>query len=162
MECPTPREPPPAIAPVTNYFGDAFAYAMYDNARWLISMHQYAAGVLVAQAAVEMGVRNAFIRLLFEDQQCEVTDEQLAGLPDASFMSEDTRRLWTRLSGHRVTRPKDPPVWRNYHRHVEYRNKIAHGDMWGDDVGYACVAAAGAFIMRLDQQMAAFDELHPS
>ena len=34
--------------------------------------------------------------------------------------------------------------------------------MWGDTVGYESVAAAGAFIMRLDEQMAAFDAAHPS
>jgi hypothetical protein len=161
VPCPTPRDPPPPIAPQTTYFGDLFALGMFNNARWQISQHQYAAGVLVAQAAVEMGVRNAFIRLLDHDQQDEVTDEQLAALPDVSFMEEETRRLWTRLSGYRVTRPKNPPVWSRYHWHVERRNEIAHGDRWGDDVGYDCVVAAGAFIMRLDEQMAAFDVAHP-
>lgn len=157
----TPRDAPPPIAPRTSYFGDLFPLGMYDNARWQISQHQYAAGVLVAQAAVEMGARNAFIRLLYHGQQDEVTDDYLAALPDVSFMKEETRRLWTRLSGYSVTRPKDPPVWQRYHWQVECRNKIAHGDMWGDSVGYDCVAAAGAFMMRLDQQMAAFDAEHP-
>jgi hypothetical protein len=150
---PSPRRRPTSVT--------CFALGMYENARWQITQHQHAAGVLLAQAAVEMGARHAFIRLLFHEQQAQVTDDQLAALPDVSFMEEDTRRLWTRLSGHRVTRPKAPPVWKKYHWHVECRNKIAHGDMWGDAVGYDCVVAAGAFIMRLDVQMAAFDAAHP-
>jgi hypothetical protein len=44
---------------------------------------------------------------------------------------------------------------------VEYRNKIAHGDMWGDSAGWQCVAAAGAFIARLDQQMYEVDGAAP-
>ena len=52
-------------------------------------------------------------------------------------------------------------MWQKYHWAVECRNKIAHGDMWGDSVGYDCVVAAGVFIMRLDDQMAAFDAAHP-
>ena len=68
-------------------------------------------------------------------------------------MEEDTRRLWTELTGHRVTRPKDPPVWANYHHHVEYRNDIAHGNAWGDTAGRQSVEASGAFILRLDEQV---------
>jgi hypothetical protein len=33
--------------------------------------------------------------------------------------------------------------------------------MCGDTVGYDCVVAAGPFINRLDEQMAAFDAAHP-
>jgi hypothetical protein len=56
-------EPPPPITPQTNYF-QGFALAMYYNARWQVSEHQFAAGVLLAQVAVEMGARNAFISML--------------------------------------------------------------------------------------------------
>ena len=37
-----------------------FALAHYDNARQLVGIERYAAGVLLAQAAVEMGTRNAW------------------------------------------------------------------------------------------------------
>jgi hypothetical protein len=132
---------------------------MYDNARWQISKHQFAAGVLLAQVAVEMGTRNAFTSLLVR-RDGPVDDERLRSmLPDVSFMEEGTRRLWTELTGgHSVTRPRQPPVWANYHRHVEYRNAIAHGTMWGDSAGKHCVEAAGAFIVRLDSQMHEVDE----
>lgn len=153
---PTPIEPPPEITPQTNYF-QGFALGMYQNARWQIRMQQYAAGVLVAQVAVEMGALNAFTTLLAR-RDGEVNDAILRELlPDVSFMEENTRRLWTELTGQRVTRPKDPPVWANYHAHVEYRNRIAHGTAWGDSAGWASVAAAGQFILRLDEQMQAVD-----
>jgi hypothetical protein len=156
---PPPIEPPPEITPQTNYF-QGFVKAMYDNARWQIRMQQYAAGVLVAQVAVEMGARIAFTTMLVR-RDGPVTDEILNEvLPDGSFMEEGTRRLWTELSGgHRVTRPRDPPVWANYHRHVEYRNQIAHGLLWGDSAGWQSVAAAGQFILRLDAQMQEVDNL---
>lgn len=156
---PPDREPPPPITPLTPYFADGFVFGMYDNARWQISKHQFAAGVLLAQVAVEMGALNAFTALLVR-RDGPVDDATLRRvLPDVSFMEEDTRRLWTELTGgHRVTRPKDPPVWPNYHRHVEYRNAIAHGNAWGDRAGAQSVRAAGAFILRLDAQMRELDE----
>jgi hypothetical protein len=132
---------------------------MYDNARWQISKHQFAAGVLLAQVAVEMGALNAFTSLLVR-RDGPVDDAILRSLlPDVSFMEQTTRRLWTQLTGGQsVTKPKEPPVWANYHRHVEYRNAIAHGTMWGDSAGTQCVEAAGAFILRLDSQMQEVDE----
>ncbi|MEJ7784257.1 MAG: hypothetical protein WKF96_05585 [Solirubrobacteraceae bacterium] len=127
---------------------------MYENARWQVSEQQFAAGVLLAQVAVEMGALNAFTSLLVR-RQGPVDDAALRErLPDVSFMIADTRRLWTELTGgFRVTRPNDPPIWAAYHEHVEYRNAIAHGKLWGDSRGLQSVAAAGAFIMRLDDQM---------
>lgn len=158
---PPDRDAPPPIAPQTAYF-NGFPLAMYDNARWQISKHQYAAGVLLAQVAVEMGALDAFTSLLVRAEG-PVDDAILrARLPDLSFMEEETRRLWTLLTGgHRVTRPQEPPVWANYHRHVEYRNSIAHGKTWGDTAGYASVVAAGRFILRLDDQMRQVDEADP-
>jgi hypothetical protein len=158
---PPDRDAPPPIAPSTGYF-NGFPLAMYDNARWQISKHQYAAGVLLAQVAVEMGALDAFTSLLVRNEG-PVNDAILrARLPDLSFIEEQTRRLWTQLTvGHSVTRPKDPPVWASYHRHVEYRNAIAHGKTWGDTAGFGSVVAAGQFILRLDQQMRQVDEADP-
>jgi hypothetical protein len=110
-------QPPPPIAPATPYFNDGFVLGMYDNARWQISKYQFAAGVLLAQVAVEMGARNAFTSLLVR-RDGPVDDDFLRDvLRDVSFMEEATRRLWTELTGGRsVTKSKDPPVWANYHR----------------------------------------------
>lgn len=158
---PPDRDPPPPITVQTGYF-DGFVSAMYDNARWQISKHQYAAGVLLAQVAVEMGAWNAFTSLLV--RRFGPIDDKIfrERVPDLSFMEEGTRRLWTELTGgHRVTRPRDPPVWANYHAHVEYRNAIAHGTTWGDTGGYGSVVAAGEFILRLDDQMRQVDEADP-
>jgi hypothetical protein len=137
------------------------ALAIYDNARWQIKKHQYAAAVLLAQAAVEMGVWGAFTSLLVR-RDGEIDDKTFRErVPDLSFMDVGTRRLWTELTGHRVTRPRDPPVWKQYVEHVEYRNLIAHGQTWGDSGGYASVVAAGQFILRLDDQMRQVDEADP-
>jgi len=67
--------------------------------------------------------------------------------------------MWTQLLtvGHRVTRPKNPPVWANYHRHIEYRNASAHGKTWGDTATFASVVATGQSILRLDDQMRQVD-----
>lgn len=158
---PPDRDAPPPITVTTGYF-DGFAMGIYDNARWQISKHQYAAAVLLAQAAVEMGVWNAFTSLLV--RRCGPFDDKTfrEQVPDLSFMDEGTRRLWTQLTGgHRVTRPKDPPVWKQYVAHVEYRNLIAHGQTWGDAAGFASVVAAGQFILRIDEQMREVDEGDP-
>jgi hypothetical protein len=148
-------DPPPSLTLQTDYFNDVFVRGMYSNARWQITEHQFAAGVLLAQVAVEMGARNAFISMLVR-RHGPLDDVALKQLLPASltFLQEDARRLWTDLTGgQRVTQPKDPPVWIASTQHVEYRNKIAHGDRWGDSAGWDCAAAAGAFLMRRAQQM---------
>jgi hypothetical protein len=47
-------ELPSPLSARTNYF-QGFVQGMYDNARWQVGEHQFAAGVLLAQVAVEMG-----------------------------------------------------------------------------------------------------------
>ena len=118
---------------------------------------KFAAGVLLGQVAVEMGALNAFTSLLVR-RDGPVDDAILRStLPDVSFMEEGTRRLWTELTGHSVTKPKQPPMWANYARHVEYHNEIAHGTAWGDSIGRQSVEAAGALILRLDDDMREVD-----
>jgi hypothetical protein len=145
--------------PETNYF-QGFVSAMYGNAYWQFTEQQYAAAVLLAQVAVEMGTWNAFTSLLVR-RHGEIHDAFFKrAVPDLSFMEEGTRRLWTELTGERVTsEPKD--VWRAYHAHVEFRNRIAHGRAWGDSNGgrdaHASLVAAGMFMARLDDTMARVD-----
>ena len=56
-------------------------------------------------------------------------------------MEEDTRRLWTALTGgDSGTTPKQ--TGKPYHRHVEFRNQIAHGTRWGDGNGGRDAAVA--------------------
>jgi hypothetical protein len=64
---------------------------------------------------------NAFTSLLVRRQGPvdDVTVREL--LPDLSFM--------------------EPAGLADYHQHVEYRNAIAHGKMWGDAAGWRSVAA---------------------
>jgi hypothetical protein len=81
-------------------------------------------------------------------------------VPDFSFMNVGTRRLWTSLTGDSVT-CAPTAVWRNYHAHVERRNRIAHGLAWGDANdgrdAHDSWSAAGAFIARLDSTMERVD-----
>jgi hypothetical protein len=75
-------------------------------------------------------------------------------------MNERTRRTWTDLTGgDRVDEPQ--VVWTPYREHVQLRNRIAHGDEWGDSRGgkdaWDSWQAAGTFIARLDAAMAALD-----
>jgi hypothetical protein len=153
-------EPPPIYAHSEPFSG--FPLAHYDNARQLIGMERYAAAVLLAQAAVEMGTRNALIGMLV-DRHGELSDEDVKRrLPRSlSFLEDDCRALWQALTGERVSRPKDPPVWPDYERHVHFRNAIAHGSTWGDSWGFECVAAAGQFILRLDRHMTNYYATRP-
>jgi hypothetical protein len=133
---------------------------MYVNARWQLTEQQFAAAILLSQVACEMGARHAFISLLVRrDGPLEDGDVDRI-VPDFSFMDEGTRRLWTELTGESVTGPPRE-VWKAYHRHVERRNRIAHGLAWGDANGGqdACDSwvAAGAFIGRLDAMMERLD-----
>lgn len=117
-----------------------------DNARELVGIERYAAAVLLAQAAVEMGTRNALVGMLV-DRYGELSDDDVKQLlpGSLSFLEDDCRVLWKALTGERVSRPKDPPVWPSCEQHVHYRDAIAHGSMLGDRWGFESVAAAGQF-----------------
>jgi hypothetical protein len=61
---------------------------MYDNAYWQLTQHQYAAAVLLAQVAVDMGTWNAFTSLLVR-RHGEVDDALFKRtVPDLSFMEK--------------------------------------------------------------------------
>lgn len=144
--------PPP---PSTGYF-KGVAWSMYGEALWQWQEKHYAAAILLSQVAVEMGARNAFTSLLVR-RDGHVDDAIMKRcVPGFSFIEEDTRRLWTSLTGDSVTcAPKD--VWKAYDAHVVRRNRIAHGLAWGDANGgrdaFDSWSAAGAFIGRLDATM---------
>jgi hypothetical protein len=113
---------------------DGFVQAIYSGAPWQLEQQQFAAGILLAQVAVEMGARHAFISLIARAHGPLEDDALKAYVPDVSFMEEATRREWTRLSGgHGVTADKE--IWKPCHAHVEMRNRITHGPAWGDSNG---------------------------
>jgi hypothetical protein len=112
---------------------------------------------LIAQTAVEMGARFAFIALLYR-RHGPLDDDMVRelGPPDYSFMRPDTRRLWTELTdGDSVTKPQE--TWKHYVAHIQFRNRVAHGVQWGDLNGgwdaRASVLAAHGFILRLSATM---------
>jgi len=75
-------------------------------------------------------------------------------------MEECTRRLWTDLTGgDEITKPQ--PIWMAYHDHIEFRNLIAHGVVWGDSesgrVARGSVLAAYGLLLRMDETMLQLD-----
>ena len=127
-----------------------FPVMMLANAEAQVNDHQYAAGILLAQAAVEMAAYDAFIALIGQKVMLPV-DPVLDLVPDLSFMDKRTRDFWHHLTNRKITEPKE--VWKPYHEHVERRNLVAHGQMWGDQNGGQdardSVAAAKAFMNRM-------------
>jgi hypothetical protein len=108
-----------------------------------------------------MAARFAFLALLVRRHgPLDDDTERALGPPDYSFMDEQTRRLWTDLrGGDRITKPK--PTWKAYHDHVEFRNLIAHGAVWGDSearrVARRSVLAAHGLLLRMDETMLSLD-----
>lgn len=123
---------------------------MLSNAERQVEQEQFPAGILLAQAAVEMAATDAFISLIAREIGTPV-DPVLHLVPDFSFMDKRTRTFWMRLTGTKITEPKE--VWKAYHAHVERRSLIAHGQAWGDASGDQnardSVAAASAFMHRM-------------
>jgi hypothetical protein len=131
-----------------------FPGMMLANAEGQLGDQQYAAAILLAQAAVEMLAVDAFTTLIGQRLIIPV-NPVLDLVPDFSFMDKRTRDFWLTLTGDKITEPKD--VWKPYHEHVERRNRVAHGVEWGDRNGgkdaRGSVAAARAFMERIDATM---------
>ena len=131
-----------------------FPEMMLSNAETQVEQHQYVAGILLAQAAVEMAAYDAFVLLIGREVILPV-DPVLDLVPDVSFMDRRTRTFWHRLTGTKLTEPRG--VWRAYHEHVERRNLVAHGQAWGDAHGGKgardSVAAARAFMERMSADL---------
>ena len=84
----------------------------------------YGAAVVIAQTVVEARVDLAFLVLLGLNVPRSMP-VLMQVLPDRSFMTRGTRALWTELTGDDIKEPRDE--WREYHAHVERRNRAAHG-----------------------------------
>jgi hypothetical protein len=143
--------------PQTTHF-QGFSEAMLSNARWQLSEHQYAAAILLAQWACEAGVRSAFTSLIAE-QLITPVDSVLNLVPGFSFRDKRARQLWTALTDHDVTDPDE--IWKPYRGHLDRRNRVAHGSLWGDANdgrdARGSVAAVEGFIAQLDSVMRRFD-----
>jgi hypothetical protein len=138
--------------PPTEWF-HPFAWWMFTNAWWQLEQQQFTAAVMLAQVSVEMAARSAFVALLYR-RHGPLDDAMVRehGPPHYSFLDEETRRLWTDLTGgDSVTKPKE--IWKPYAAHVEFRNQIAHGQRWGDGNGgrdaLGSVLAAHGFMHRM-------------
>lgn len=121
------------------------------NAEAQVADHQYAAGILLAQAAVEMAAWDAFTGLIARKIGTPVDDAVLGLVPDMSFMNRRTQAFWEWLTGKKITEPSE--VWKAYREHVERRNRVAHGREWPDanhgQDARDSVAAARAFMDRM-------------
>ena len=132
------------------------AGSMLGNAQRQVERGQYAAGIMLAQAAVEMAASHAFIGLVARTLGVLPVPPVQDLVPDLSFMDKRTRTLWKLLTGRSITEPKEE-VWKPYHEHVERRNRVAHGQEWGDAEGgkgaRESVEAARAFMERMAEDL---------
>jgi hypothetical protein len=131
---------------------------MLENAEAQVKEEQYAAGIMLAQAAVEMTAYEAFASLIAKEIM--PSPEPLLDLvTDFSLTQKRTQSFWEWLTGRKITEPNE--VWQPYRKHVERRNRVAHGREWGDagaeSVGQDAresVAAARKFMERMAEDLA--------
>ncbi len=130
------RSPPCAAREALRIFGgmtaEKRAPAQLGEELLALAEAQLAAGhldvaVVISQIAVEAVAEVAFFTL-FGLNLPQSTDTMLTVLPDRSFMQNGTRRLWEDLTGDRLSKA---PHWKNYSRHIERRNRAAHGSTHG-------------------------------
>jgi hypothetical protein len=99
---------------------------------------QYPIAVVTAQMAFEVRVEQSLTALYAETGTEAVRPD--VTLVDRSFMADQSRSAWRELTGDRISRA---PSWRAYHRHIERRNKLAHGSLtWID--GEECASSVQA------------------
>lgn len=115
--------------------------------------HQHPIAIMTAQMALEVRVEEAFTTLFGLRDGLPVS-ELLALLPDRTMMQTSVRRLWEALTGDRISKA---PTWREYQRHVERRNRVAHGsEQWSNRrSSEASLAAVRGMINHIDRVVAA-------
>ncbi len=103
---------------------ESFELALFRVAEAQIASGHHFLAVVIAQAAVEAVVEVTFMAL-FVVNLPRSTRTLLEVLPDRSFQKRGTRRLWTELTDDDLTSHRD--IWRPYQKHIERRNRAAHG-----------------------------------
>ena len=109
---------------------------------------QYPIAIVTAQMALEVRIELAMANLLSAYDGLPV--EALVGvLPDRTMMQRSMRGLWDALTEDSIKRA---PTWKEYQRHVERRNRLAHGsEAWSSrEDAEASVAAVRGLIEHID------------
>jgi hypothetical protein len=94
------------------------------SARRLITDGQYQAAVLVALMACEVVIGDVIVRLMEQRGLKAVRDWAEEYKEGFSFGNSAIRALYFSLSGELIR--KSFPRWKEYDRHVDLRNKVAH------------------------------------
>jgi hypothetical protein len=127
---------------------ESFEQALFRAAEAQSKAGHHFLAVVTAQTAVESVAQTVFT-LLFSLNVPRSLETMHALLPDRSFMSKATRVLWADLTGDEI---KEQAFWKEYNKHVERRNRAAHGsnfglvrgDRVGEDDAQASMKAARA------------------
>jgi DNA-binding XRE family transcriptional regulator len=109
-------------------YAESFERTLFRAAEQQIEADHHFLAVVMAQVAVEAVVEVNFVSL-FGVNLPRSMQTMMDVLPDRSFMHKGTRALWTDLTGDDIT--KDKSIWTPYHKHIERRNKAAHGGAFG-------------------------------
>jgi hypothetical protein len=92
-----------------------------------VAAGHFGAAVVIAQTVIEASVEFAFGLLFFLNVPRSAATMQ-ALLPDHTFMNRATRTLWKDLTYDDITEPREE--WKAYQKHIERRNKAAHGKVF--------------------------------
>jgi len=132
-----------------------FAYhrVLLGTAESQAEEHQHPIAIVTAQMALEVRVEEAFTTLFSLRDGLPVA-ELVALLPDRTMMQTSVKRLWEALTGDRISKAS---AWSEYQRHVERRNRLAHGsEQWSNHrQAEASLAAVTGMIEHIDRVVAA-------
>jgi HEPN domain-containing protein len=111
--------------------------------------YQHPIAIVTAQMAVEVRIDEALRKLLGTYPELP-TEALMNVLPDRTLMQRSMRELWKALTGDSI---KDARAWKEYHHHVERRNRLVHGgEQWSSsDDAEASLKAVRNMISHLDE-----------
>jgi hypothetical protein len=103
--------------------GTPFGEELLRIAEEQIEAEHYGVAVVIAQTVIESHIDLAF-GTLFHFNVPHSVETMRALLPDRTFMNRATRMLWTDLTYDEI---KKADAWKEYDKHVQRRNRVAHG-----------------------------------
>ena len=142
--------PPIPIGDAGDYWVERAELDLLVTAASLVDGEHTAAGIVVVQTTLEVMVDWALRMALRISVPAGAVDPLLKVVPDRTSMSQHTRAVWLALTGdNNIT---GAPYWKEYHAHVELRNRVVHAGFTppkGD--GYASLATCFKLITHLGE-----------
>ena len=112
------------MADADDYADKPFGEVLLDVAQAQIEVGHYGVAVVIAQTVIEASVEHAF-GFLFHLNIPRSQETMRALLPDCTFRRPASRKLWRELTNDDIREPRDE--WNAYNRHLDRRNRAAHG-----------------------------------